>query len=147
MKYIDLSSCLLSFSHLLVVSFLLIFGNLSSSQKVQAVPCAPNDNVEGLGLEYPFTDLGKLSVVGFDTTVNYVTVPTGKVLFETKGTFAYPVTIIHSFVFLNQMVHMLCLLQSMCFVIQISKKQVPPLLFLLSPQVKNLWFSLTIVEY
>ena len=60
---------------LIIISTLfLLFG----TTKVAAAPCAIDDTIEGIGLEYPFTDLGKLSIVGFGATVNYVQASVGK---------------------------------------------------------------------
>ena len=68
MKFVSLPSLLLS-----ATSSTLFFGNT-----LAAKPCPISDSVEGLGEVYSFTDLGKLSVVGFTTTVNYVTSAAGK---------------------------------------------------------------------
>ena len=72
----------LNFNHRNVITvvncYILVLTIFLFGTSKAAAPCAIDDTIEGIGLEYPFTDLGKLSIVGFGATVNYVQASVGK---------------------------------------------------------------------
>ena len=54
--------------YLFLTAAVTLLGNNSLFFVQAAKPCAISDSVEGLGSEYEFSDIGKLSIIGFTTT-------------------------------------------------------------------------------